>query len=103
MEGSRSGGIVGTSVCQSLGVLEQPENDTLSSSGSSVSMVTPLQHHASVSTMGYSGAPKPSTEEKRMGRLCALNVLETAPEAKYDRITALVAQVCPLCPSYLHF
>lgn len=80
-------------MCTSLGLLEQPEHDTLSSS-SSLSVLTPLQHHMGANSRSYAGAPKPSTEEKRMGLMCKLNVLETAPEARYDRITALVAQVC---------
>jgi hypothetical protein len=93
-EGSASfSGVVGASMCPSLGLLEQLEHESLSRS-SSLSVLTPLQHHTAVNARAYAGAPKPSSEENRMNVMCNLSVLETAPEARYDRITALVAQVC---------
>lgn len=82
-------------MCPSLGLQEQPEHDTLSSS-SSLSVITPLNYHTGVSSRAYSGAPIPAVEERRMDQMCKLQVLDTSPEARYDRITSLVAQVRPV-------
>ena len=83
---------LGTDACTSLGLLEQPEHDSMSSS-SSLPVLTPLTYHARVSARAYLGAPIPAAEERRIAAMCKLQVLETAPELRYDRITALVAQV----------
>jgi diguanylate cyclase (GGDEF)-like protein len=39
------------------------------------------------------GAPKPADEERRLGALHALNLLDTEPEERFDRITRLAQRV----------
>lgn len=83
--------------------LAAKEQDGLSSS-SSMSIITPLRVHADAAAQPYTGAPLPSVETDRMEHLCSLNVLSTAPERRFDRLTALTATVrCPpglRCPPY---
>src|SRR6201991_3573299 len=38
-------------------------------------------------------APKPADEERRIGALHALNLLDTEPEERFDRITRLAQRV----------
>jgi len=38
----------------------------------------------------YSGAPMPHNEDTRYGQLCALNVLNTEADPRFDDITNLV-------------
>ena len=41
-----------------------------------------------------SGAPIPSNEQERLAALQALELLDSPPEAMFDHITALAAQIC---------
>jgi hypothetical protein len=74
---------------ESSATLQAAEDDDGASSH--MSLVTPLWIHDH--KKGYTGAPKPSNEPVRMARLCALGVLSTAAEQRFDRLTSFVARV----------
>jgi hypothetical protein len=43
-----------------------------------------------VSAFSYTGAPHPTNEKERREALCACNILDTAPDPRFDDITKLV-------------
>eukprot|EP00892_Ulva_mutabilis_P003559 jgi/Ulvmu1/1575/UM111_0003.1 len=68
------------------------EQDATSCS-STTSFITPLRMHTDTASQPYVGAPHLATESDRMDHLCSLHVLSTAPERRFDRLTALAATV----------
>ena len=48
---------------------------------------------ADVSAFSYAGAPHPTNEKERHEALCSCNILDTAPDPRFDNITNLVS--CP--------
>jgi adenylate cyclase len=47
--------------------------------------------------------PIPANEPQRLNALCALNILDSPPEAAYDEIAVLAAQICECPIGYISF
>jgi adenylate cyclase len=48
-------------------------------------------------------SPIPVNEPQRLAAVCALDILDTAPEIAYDEIAQLAAQVCDCPVTYISF
>src|SRR5579872_1474621 len=55
----------------------------------------PIQHiHSSLMKATYKKAPHPSDERERLAWLEQCSLLDTEPEAEFDEIARLAAQIC---------
>lgn len=51
--------------------------------------------------MGRLDTQPPEREARRLATLCSYDVLDTAPEARFDEVTSLVAEICEVPMAFI--
>lgn len=58
--------------------------------------VSPEGQGATKAAEEYLGAPIPANEKERHETLCACQILDSAPDPRFDDITKLVGRICAI-------